>query len=218
MPRESKAARKQRAAKVVEGLRKLYPDATCELDWRNPYELLIAAMLSAQSTDERVNMVTPELFRRYPDPPSLACAFVDDLEEVIRTVGLFRTKARNIRGTAEGLCERYGCTVPQTMEEMLTLPGVARKTANVVLGTAFGLATGVVVDTHVFRLAKRTGLTPLKQKDREKVEKDLMELIPQDQWVFAGHALILHGRRICTARSPQHDRCGVADLCPKLEV
>jgi len=218
MPRESKAAKQARALAIVARLGELYPDATCELHWESPWQLLIAAMLSAQSTDERVNMVTPELFRRYPDPPSLACAFQEDVEEIIKTVGLFHTKAKNIRQTSVGLCERYNCEAPRTMEELLTLPGVARKTANVVLGTTFGLATGVVVDTHVFRLAKRMGLTPLKQKDRNKVEKDLMALFPEDKWVFAGHALILHGRRVCTARAPRHDGCGVADLCPQIEV
>ncbi len=218
MPREGKAAKQARAAQIIARLEKIHPGATCELHWENPWQLLIAAMLSAQATDESVNKITPELFRRYPDPPALALAFQEDVEAVIKSVGLYHTKAKSIRETSVGLCERYDCEVPPSMEELLTLRGVARKTANVVLGTAFGLATGVVVDTHIFRLAKRMGFTPLAQKDRNKTEKDLMELFPQEKWVFASHALVLHGRYVCTARKPDHDRCGVADLCPKHEV
>jgi endonuclease-3 len=218
MSRESKSARHARAAAILERLEAMYPNATCALHYEGPWQLLVAAVLSAQSTDERVNMITPELFRRYPNPAALATASQEEVEEVIKTVGLFHNKAKNLRATSDQLCERFGGEVPASMEDLVSFPGVARKTANVVLGTYFGLATGVVVDTHVFRLAKRLGLTPRTRKDRDKVEQDLMALFPKERWVFLSHALIQHGRTVCTARVPYHDRCRLADLCPKVEV
>jgi endonuclease-3 len=221
MARESKLAKQERALKILEQLERTYPDADCALKWRDPFELLIAAILSAQSTDERVNMVTPAFFEAYPHPAALATATQAEVEQHIKTLGLFRNKAKSIRALATELLERFDGEVPQTMEELTSLPGVARKTANVLLGTAFGQATGVVVDTHVLRLAQRMGFskktkakTPT-QKERDQIEKDLMDLFPQDKWVFVGHALILHGRAICTARSPGCDGCPIDDLCPK---
>jgi endonuclease-3 len=221
MARESKAAKGARALNILAQLERTYPDADCALNWRTPFELLIAAILSAQSTDERVNMITPELFRAYPNPAALATATQAAVERHIKTLGLFRNKAKNIRALAAELMERFDGEVPQTMEELTSLPGVARKTANVLLGTAFGQASGVVVDTHVLRLAQRMGFSKKTkarmptQKERDQIEQDLMVLFPQDKWVFVGHALILHGRQICTARSPNCDGCPVNDLCPK---
>jgi endonuclease-3 len=201
---------KARAAALLGGLGTLYPDATCELDHRSPYQLLCATILSAQCTDARVNLVTPELFRRWPTPRALAAASQAEVEKVIQSTGFFRNKAKSLRGMARVLVDRFGGEVPRTMEEMLELPGVARKTANVVLGTAYGLATGVVVDTHVQRLSRRLGLS--REEDPKKIERDLMALLPEEEWVGFAHRLIWHGRRVCTARSP---RCGVCPLpCP----
>lgn len=221
MARESKAARKQRALAIIERLEQAYPGADCALHWRNPFELLIAAILSAQSTDERVNMVTPELFRRYPHAAALATATQSEVEQQIKTLGLFRNKAKSIRALSKELMERFDGEVPATMEDLVSLPGVARKTANVLLGTAFGQASGITVDTHVLRLAQRMGLSkkikakPPTQKERDRIETDLMELFPQAKWVFAGHALILHGRQVCMARSPKCDECSIDGICPK---
>jgi endonuclease-3 len=206
---------KSRLSALLGGLGTLYPDATCELDFRSPYELVVATILSAQCTDQRVNQVTPELFRRWPTPRALAGAGQAEVERVIQSTGFFRNKAKSLRGMARVLVERHGSEVPRTMEEMLDLPGVARKTANVVLGTAYGLATGVVVDTHVHRLSRRLGLT--REDDPKKIERDLMALLPEEEWVGFAHRLIWHGRRVCVARKP---RCGVCPLpCPsRLEV
>ena len=208
MPRRRKDP--ERVGAIVEGLRRLYPDATCELDHKNAYQLLVATILSAQCTDARVNLVTPEVFRRWPNPKALAAADQEDVEEVIRSTGFFRNKAKSLRGMARTLVEHFGGKVPRTMDEMLELPGVARKTANVVLGTAYGLATGVVVDTHVARLSQRLGLT--RQTDPKKIEQDLMAQIPEREWIDFSHRLIWHGRRVCAARRPDCARCPLP--CP----
>ena len=196
---------KARAAALLGGLGTLYPDATCELDHQSPYQLLVATILSAQCTDARVNQVTPEVFRRWPTPRALAAATQSEVEKVIKSTGFFRNKAKSLRGMARVLVEKYGGQVPRTMDEMLELPGVARKTANVVLGTAYGLATGVVVDTHVQRLSRRLGLT--REEDPKKIERDLMAFLPEEEWVGFAHRLIWHGRRVCAARKPRCAEC-----------
>lgn len=201
-----------RISEIVQGLKKEYPDAQCALHHENPYQLLVATILSAQCTDARVNQVTPQLFRRYPDARALARADEAELQELIRTTGFFRNKARNLIGAAKKLREAFHAEVPRTMEELLQLPGVARKTANVVLGTAFGIPTGVVVDTHVRRLAQRLGLTG--HNDPNKIERDLMDRLPQSEWVDFAHRLIHHGRRVCRAQKPRCEECCLADLCP----
>ncbi|RMH05487.1 MAG: endonuclease III [Planctomycetota bacterium] len=215
-PRESLAARRRRAAAILAALRRLYPRSRTALDWRDPFQLLVATILSAQCTDERVNQVTPALFRAFPDPASLAAAGQEEVEELIRPTGFFRNKARNLRGAAAAIVERHGGRVPETMEELLALPGVARKTANCVLGTAFGRNEGVVVDTHVGRLARRLGLS--REKDPVKVERDLMKLFPRDSWTRLSHMLIDHGRTVCRARKADCDACYLVDLCAQREV
>jgi endonuclease-3 len=200
---------------MLDILARTYPDATTALDWETPLQLLVATILSAQCTDERVNMVTPDLFRRYPDAASFAAAKLPELEEAIRTTGFFRNKAKAIKGACKKIGEDHGDEVPRTMEAMVELPGVARKTANVVLGTAFGLATGVAVDTHVKRLAGRLGLSA--ETDPQKIERDLMRVIPEERWVQAGHQLILHGRHVCQARKPRCGGCPLAKICPSVE-
>jgi endonuclease-3 len=205
-----------RAAAIEAALAAAYPDATCELHFRNPYELLVATILSAQCTDVRVNMVTPALFERYPDAAALANAEQGELEEMIRSTGFFRNKARSLLGMARAVVEKHGGEIPASMEAMTMLSGVGRKTANVVLGTAFGYATGVVVDTHVARLAGRLGLS--SQSDPEKIERDLMELFPPASWVALGHRLIQHGRRVCHARKPACQGCPLEALCPRIGV
>ncbi|MGD8729098.1 MAG: endonuclease III [Gemmatimonadota bacterium] len=216
MPRESKKARKERAEKVYDLLAEEYPDAHCELDFENPFQLAVSTILSAQTTDERVNMVTPELFERYPDAKALASAQQEDVEEIIRSTGFFLNKAKNIIGFARGLMADHGGEVPSSMEELSALPGVGRKTANVILGNAFGVDEGVVVDTHVKRLSSLLGFT--KEKTPEKVERDLMELFPSDRWTMLSHLLIWHGRRVCIARRPQCADCVVSRLCPSSSV
>jgi endonuclease-3 len=201
-----------RVRSVIDGLEELYPDVDCELDRETPFQLVIATILSAQTTDERVNMVTPELFRRYPTPEAMAKAPLPALEKIIRSTGFFRMKAKSIKGAAAGLSERFGGEVPRTLAELTTLPGVARKTANVVLGTAYGLAEGVVVDTHVQRLSMRLGLT--RATDPKDIEKDLMKVVPQENWIRFSHQLIWHGRRVCFARKPNCAGCTLAPFCP----
>ncbi|HLE60954.1 MAG TPA: endonuclease III [Thermoanaerobaculaceae bacterium] len=213
---KGKRATVKRAAAIEAGLAAAYPDATCELDFRNPYELLVATILSAQCTDVRVNMVTPALFARLPDATALAGADQVELEGMIRTTGFYRNKAKSLVGMASAVVERHGGEIPARMDDLTKLPGVGRKTANVVLGTAFGMATGVVVDTHVARLAKRLGLS--EETDPEKIEQDLMELFPPASWVALGHRLILHGRRVCKARKPACDQCSLAPFCPRIGV
>ncbi len=205
--------RAERAAAILERLRAAFPDPRCALDHENAYQLVAATILSAQCTDERVNMVTPVLFERYPTPHDLAEAATEDVEEIIRSTGFFRNKTKSLIGMASRVVEDFGGEVPRTMEELLTLPGVARKTANVVLGNAFGKNVGVVVDTHVGRLTRLMGLT--RQTDPVKVEKDLMKLFPRGEWTNLSHRLILHGRAICIARRPQCAACVLGpDLCP----
>jgi len=205
-----------RSAAVETALAATYPDATCELDFANPYQLLVATILSAQCTDARVNMVTPALFRRFPDATALAAAAQPDLEELVRSTGFFRNKAKSLLGMARAVVERHGGEIPASMEHLTRLPGVGRKTANVVLGTAFGMSTGVVVDTHVARLSRRLGLSA--HDDPEKIERDLMEAFPPSSWVPLGHRLILHGRRVCHARKPACDSCPLAPFCPRTGV
>ena len=210
------SGRKRQAGKVIAGLKKLYPQATCELDFKSPLQLLVATILSAQCTDVRVNKVTPGLFRKYPDAEALAAAPPAAVENEIRSTGFFRNKAANIRGAARKLVEDFGGKVPKTMEQLLELPGVARKTANVVLGTAYGIASGVVVDTHIRRLSYRLGLTD--HEDPVKIEQDLMQILPKDEWIWFGHALIWHGRRVCVARAPNCPECVLNKICPKRGV
>ncbi len=210
--RESRAKRSLRTADIVGRLHAEYPDADCALTFSSPWELLVATILSAQCTDERVNAETPALFARFPSPQSFAEADIAEIEELVRRTGFFRNKARAIKESAVALVEEFDGQLPQTMEDLLTLRGVARKTANVVLGTAFGIAAGVVVDTHVSRLSQRLGLTA--KSDAPGIEKDLMALVDQSEWVFFGHSLILHGRSVCKARRALCGECSLADFCP----
>jgi endonuclease III len=200
-----------RIAKIIAGLQKAYPGATCALLHSNPWELLVATILSAQCTDARVNMVTPTLFRRFPTPAAMAKASLPEIEELIRTTGFYHNKAKSISGAAKGVVERFGGKVPQTMDELLTLPGVARKTGNVVLGVAYQIAEGIVVDTHVLRLSRRLELT--LNTEPKKVEQDLVKIIPKDHWIDFSHELILHGRAICIARKPRCIDCTIEREC-----
>jgi len=216
MARESKKARTERAAKVFDLLEREYPDAHCELTFQNPFQLAVATILSAQTTDVRVNMVTPVLFRRYPDAEALANAAQEDVEEIVHTTGFFRNKARNIIGFARGLMGEHGGVVPQTIAELSALPGVGRKTANVVLGNAFDINEGVVVDTHIKRLSTLLRFT--KEKTPEKIEADLMKIFPRERWTLLAHLLIWHGRRVCDARKPRCEECVIAHLCPSSRI
>jgi endonuclease-3 len=201
-----------RAPLILERLGELYPTATCSLDWSTPYELLVATMLSAQCTDERVNRVTPALFARFPDAAAAAAVESEAVEPYVRSTGFFRNKAKNIVAASRLLMERHGGAVPASMEELLPLPGVARKTANVVLAHAFGINAGVTVDTHVKRLARRLGLT--RHSDPKRIEPDLMKLVPRNEWENLSIRLIFHGRAVCVARRPRCQGCGLTDLCP----
>ena len=214
--RERAAARRARAAEIVRRLHAAYPDARCSLDHRNAYELLTATILSAQCTDERVNMVTPALFRRYPAPADLAAARPDELEEMIRTTGFFRNKTKSLLGMANALVERHGGEVPSDMDQLVQLPGVGRKTANVVLGNAFRRNEGIVVDTHVRRVSGRLGLTA--QTEPEKIEVDLMRLIDRAEWTDLAHLFIYHGRAVCRAPTPRCEFCVLNDICPSSRV
>ena len=205
-----------RVQSILEALQKEYPNAECALTHQNPLQLLISTILSAQCTDVRVNMVTPTLFRKYETVEDFAKASQADLEKIIHSTGFFRNKAKNIIGACQRMLADHKGQVPGTMDELLSLPGVARKTANVVLGTAFGIASGVVVDTHVFRISHRLGLT--KAKTPEKVEQDLRKKIPQQEWINFSHRLIHHGRRVCAARKPDCGQCVLLELCPKIGV
>ncbi|HZZ40991.1 MAG TPA: endonuclease III [Acidobacteriaceae bacterium] len=215
----AKAARKdagleldpKRIAELLRRLAAAYPNAECALHHRNPWELLVATILSAQCTDARVNLVTPELFRKFPTPQAFAEASLPAIEEEIRSTGFYHNKAKSISGAAKAIVSQYGGRVPETMAELLPLPGVARKTANVVLGVAFGKAEGVVVDTHVLRLSYRLGLT--RAEDPKQVEEDLMRIIPRDRWIAFSHEMIHHGRQICIARKPRCIDCPLENLC-----
>jgi len=204
--------REERAAALVKALARVYPDAHCELDFADPLQLLLATILSAQCTDKRVNIVTPALFKAYRTAAQFAAAPMEDLENAVKTTGFYRSKAKSIQATCADIVAKHGGKVPQTMEELTALRGVGRKTANVVLGNAFGKNEGVVVDTHVSRLSQRLGLT--KQTTPEKIEQDLIKLIPRDRWTDFSHWLIWHGRRRCTARKPDCDGCEIQSLCP----
>ncbi|MEX0907723.1 MAG: endonuclease III [Gemmatimonadota bacterium] len=214
--RETIAAKRERGAEVIRRLHAEYPDAKCSLDHRNAYELLAATILSAQCTDERVNMVTPALFRRYPTPADLAAARTDELEDLIRSTGFFRNKSRSLLGMASALTDRHGGEVPRDMAALVQLAGVGRKTANVVLGNAFGIDEGVVVDTHVKRVSGRLGFT--KHTDPEKIEVDLMKLIAREEWTDMAHLFIYHGRAVCRAPTPRCEVCVLADICPSSRV
>jgi endonuclease III len=201
----------ERVAAILKALDEGYPDAVCALDHRSPWELLVATILSAQCTDARVNMVTPELFRRFPTPAAMAKASLPELESLIRTTGFFRNKAKSIKGAAQAIVERFGGKVPETLDELITVPGAARKTANVVLGVSFGKAEGVVVDTHVFRIARRLELA--KGETPQAVEKELMRVLPKEKWIDFSHQVIHHGRKVCVARNPKCRECALEQLC-----
>ncbi|MGL4554439.1 MAG: endonuclease III, partial [Gemmataceae bacterium] len=202
--------------KIIDRLNALYPDARYELDWETPVQLLVATLLAAQCTDERVNQVTPRLFKKYPDAAAFAAADLAELEELLKPTGFYRQKAAAVRAVCQALVERFGGDVPRTIEEMVTLPGVARKSANVVLNNAFKIPSGVIVDTHVQRVSQRIGLSD--QKKPEKIEADLMRLVPRDRWVTFGPALVLHGRRVCTSHRPACGGCAFNDVCPRRGV
>ena len=201
----------KRVAEILQKLDEAYPDATCELKHANPFQLLIATILSAQCTDVRVNLVTESLYKKYPNPQAFAYANPSELEQEIRPTGFFRNKTKSVMGASKAVVEKFGGEVPRTMEEILTLPGVARKTGNVVLGTAYGIASGLVVDTHVLRLANRLELT--KNQEPKKIEQDLMKVIPQNKWIQLSHQLIWHGRRVCIARKPKCSICNLERIC-----
>ncbi|KAB8332857.1 endonuclease III [Scytonema tolypothrichoides VB-61278] len=207
-----KSSKKQRALEILVRLKRLYPDATCSLNYSTPVQLLVATILSAQCTDERVNLVTPGLFSKFPDAASLANADLTELETIVRSTGFYRNKAKNIQAACRMIINEFGGHVPKQMEQLLRLPGVARKTANVVLAHAYGINVGVTVDTHVKRLSERLGLT--EHTDPIRIERDLMGLLPQADWENWSIRLIYHGRAICKARSPACDACDLADLCP----
>lgn len=213
MPRESTATKIQRTERIIAVLKQTYPDAHCELNFSNPLELLIATILSAQCTDKRVNLVTAELFKKYRSAKEFASAKLAELENDIRSTGFYKNKARNIQAACRAIVEQHNGEVPRTMEQLVELGGVGRKTANVVLGNVFNINVGVVVDTHVGRLSFRLGLTP--QESPEKVELDLMKLVPQAEWTLFSHLLIWHGRRRCSARKPDCAQCEALKLCPR---
>jgi len=208
--------KKERATEVFARLKRAHPDAHCELDHETPLQLLMATILSAQCTDKRVNMVTPSLFKRFPTAQALADAQQEELEEIIKSTGFFRNKAKSLIGLGKALVERHGGSVPDSMETLVKLPGVGRKTANVILGNAFRKNEGVVVDTHVGRLSLRLGLT--RETDPVKVERELMALVPREDWTMLAHVLVFHGRRICYARTPKCEICVLSEICPSSTV
>ena len=214
--RESLRAKRERTAEIAARLQRIDPTPRIALDFTSPFQLLVATVLAAQCTDERVNAVTPELFRRFPTPRDLAGAATEEVEELVRTTGFYRNKAKAIRALAQVLATEHGGEVPPRMEALRELPGVGRKTANVILGNAFGLNEGIVVDTHVHRLSRRLGLT--MNDDPEKIELDLIELVPREAWTLFALLLINHGRRTCKARKPECAVCVLADICPSAEV
>jgi endonuclease III len=215
VPRESQKKKKSRALEVLNGLKDSYPEARTELEFGNAFELLIATILSAQATDKSVNAATPALFEQYPDAASMARATPEDIEPLIRTIGLYRNKAKNLVATARALVAQFDGAVPNDFELIQTLPGVGRKTANVVLSNAYG-RPGIAVDTHVGRLSRRLGFS--QHGDPDKVERDLEGLFPREEWIFLHHALILHGRRVCEARKPRCDDCALLPHCPRIGV
>ncbi len=203
-------------AGLLRALKKAYPEAYCSLDHGSPFELLMATILSAQCTDERVNMVTPALFRKYPGPAQMAAAPLPDLERLVHSTGFYKNKALSLKEASKAIMADFGGEVPRTMDELLTLRGVARKTANVMLGSAYGIAAGVVVDTHVKRVAFRLGLT--RHTDPVKIERDLMKAVPKQDWIWFAHALVLHGRAVCDARKPLCEKCPALAFCPRKGV
>lgn len=213
---ETATQKRARTHKLIERLKATYPDARCSLDYTNPLELLVATILSAQCTDERVNLVTKTLFQKYLRARDYADAPAGQLEEDIRSTGFYRNKAKALRACGAALVQYYGGDVPADMAALVQLPGVGRKTANVILGNAFGMAEGIVVDTHVGRLAGRLGLSP--HTDPDKIERDLMALVPREDWIMVSHLLILHGRKICSARAPKCSVCPLNDLCPSAKI
>jgi endonuclease III len=216
MPRESNAAKLERTQKILSALKRVYPDAHCELNFKTPLQLLVATILSAQCTDKRVNLVTAELFKKYKTAKDFAVASLADIEEAVKSTGFFRNKAKNIQACCAALVEKFGGEVPRTMDELHALAGVGRKTANVVLGNAFDINVGVVVDTHVTRLSNRLGLA--KGTDAVKLEQDLMKLVPPQDWCLFSHQLIWHGRRRCDARKPDCANCEITPLCPQIGI
>ena len=216
MPRETATAKKERAKKICAALQRTYPNAHCELNFSSPLQLLVATILSAQCTDKRVNIVTTELFKKYRSAKDFADAPLAEIEAAIKSTGFFRNKAKNIKACCAALVEKFRGEVPRTMDELHALAGVGRKTANVVLGNAFDINVGVVVDTHVTRLSTRLGLT--KEKDAVKIEQELMQLVPQEDWTLISHWLIWHGRRRCDARNPDCANCEIQKLCPQIGV
>lgn len=207
-------SQREKAAQVHKLLEQAYPEARCELNFRNPYELMVATILSAQCTDARVNQVTPAFFARFPDASSLAQASQEEVEALIKPTGFYRNKAKALLGMAKALVAEHQGQVPAQMDALVRLPGVGRKTANVVLGTAFGLATGIVVDTHVARVSRRLGLA--QSSDPDRIEEELMALFPRERWVELSHRLILHGRYVCQARKPKCEKCVLSSLCPRV--
>jgi endonuclease-3 len=209
-----KSIRRKRAKSVITALRKLFPEAECALHHTSAFQLLVATILSAQCTDERVNQATPELFRLYPDAASLSRATQEDVERIVKPLGFFRNKAANIRGMAQALMEKFGGEIPQDIDQLITLPGVGRKTASVVLGTWYGIPSGVVVDTHVKRLTNLLGLTT--SENPEIIERDLIDIVPRTEWIDFSHRLIHHGRKTCIARRPKCTECGLLMYCPRV--
>lgn len=216
VPASRRAPAAVRAPEIFARLNRTYPSAHCALDFQNPFQLLVATILSAQCTDKRVNMVTPALFTRYATPEAMSLAKPEELEEMIKSTGFFRNKTRSLLGMSTAVAEQYGGVVPSEMEQLVRLPGVGRKTANVILGNAFDRNEGIVVDTHVTRVSQRLALT--KHSDAVKIEQDLMPLFPRDQWTLLAHLLIEHGRQVCIARNPKCDQCPLSDLCPSSRV
>ena len=212
LPKRPKQVGREVALEYIRRLEQTYPDAKCSLDYRNPYELLVATILSAQCTDVRVNMVTPDLFARFPDAAALSDAEAEDLENRIKSTGFFRNKTKSLLGMARAVVDKHHGEIPRTMDELTHLPGVGRKTANVVLGNAFGIDEGVVVDTHVTRVSFRLGLT--RETDPVRIEQDLMKVVPREKWTLFSHLLIFHGRAICVARRPLCEKCPLWDICP----
>jgi endonuclease-3 len=216
MPKESKEHLRERTKKIFSRLAKLYPEAHCALDFTNPFELLVATILSAQCTDARVNIVMKSFRPRFPNAKALASADTEEIEEVIRSTGFFRQKAKSLKSMASDVVGKFGGKIPETMDELTTLRGVGRKTANVVLGNAFGIAEGIAVDTHVIRVSNMLKLT--SHQEPVKIEQDLMQLIPKKDWTMATHYLISHGRKICIARKPKCPECGISEWCPSRRI